>query len=105
MKEITPKELKEKRAAGVDLQIIDIREYHEVESGNIGGLHIPMAEVMDQCTKIRRDCPVVIHCRSGSRATAMIYALETQKGFDNLYNLKGGIEAWAREIDNNLTVY
>lgn len=105
MKEITPKALKEKLDAGETIQIIDIREYHEVESGNIGGLHIPMAEVMDQCEKIRRDCPVVLHCRSGSRASAMIFALETQQGFENLYNLQGGIEAWKREIDPKITVY
>lgn len=105
MKEITPQALKEKMDTGEDIQIIDIREYHEVESGNMGGLHIPMADVMDQCEKLKRDCPVVVHCRSGARATAIIHALEDQKGFENLYNLKGGIEAWAREIDPSITVY
>lgn len=105
MKEITPKALKKKLDAGEDIQIIDIREYHEVESGNMGGTHIPMAEVMDHCDAIRRDCPVVIHCKSGSRASAMIYALETQKDFENLYLLKGGIEAWVRDVDPKITVY
>jgi len=105
MKEITPKELKQKLDAGETIQIIDIREYHEVDSGNIGGDHIPMADLMAHCHKIRTDCNVVIHCRSGARATAMIFALETQKGFENLYHLKGGIEAWAKQIDPQLIVY
>ncbi len=105
MKEITPMALKKKLDAGEDIQIIDIREYHEVESGNIDGLHIPMAEVMDQCDKIRKDCPVVIHCRSGARAEAMIHSLERQKGFENLYHLSGGIQEWANQIDPKITVY
>ncbi len=105
MKELTPKELKQKLVDGETIQIIDIREYHEVDSGNIGGKHIPMADVMEHCDKIRRDCPVVIHCRSGARATAMIFALETQKGFDNLYHLEGGIEAWAEQVDPQIIVY
>lgn len=105
MKEITAKALKKKLDAGETIQIIDIREKYEVESGNIGGLNIPMADVMDECQKIRRDCPVVMHCRSGSRASAMIFALETQKGFENIYNLRGGIEAWAHEVNPKITVY
>ncbi len=105
MKEITPKQLKDKLDSGEPVQIIDIREYYEVESGNIGGDHIKVADVMDHCDKIRKDCPVVVHCRSGSRATAMIHALETQKGFDNLYHLQGGIEAYKDQIDPKITVY
>lgn len=105
MKEITPQALKKMLDAGETIQIIDIRESHEVDSGNIGGLHIKMANVMKECDKIRRDCPVVIHCKSGSRASAMVFALETQKGFENLYNLKGGLEGWVREIDPKIIVY
>ena len=105
MKEITPKELKEKLDAGETIQIIDIRENYEVESGNIGGDHIRMAEVMDQCDKIRKDCMVVIHCKSGARASAMVYALETAKGFENVYHLEGGIAAWALDIDPEIIVY
>lgn len=105
MKEITPKELKARLDQGEHIQIIDIREAHEVESGRLDSLHIPMAEVMDRLDEIKRDCPVVIHCKSGKRATAMVFALETQKGLDNIYNLSGGIEAWANEIDPEITVY
>lgn len=105
MKELTPNELKAKLDAGEDIQIIDIRESHEVESGNIDGLHIPMAEVMSRLDDIRKDCPVVIHCRSGARASAIVYALESQAKYDNVYNLTGGIVAWAETIDPEIIVY
>jgi len=105
MKTISCAALKSKLDAGEKVQIIDIRESHEVDSGNIGGKHIPMAEVMERMDEIERDCPVVIHCKSGSRASAMVYALETEKGFDNVYHLEGGIEAWANEIDPQVIVY
>lgn len=105
MKEITPKELKNKLDAGEIIQIIDIRENYEVESGSLGGDHIRMAEVMDHCDKIRKDCMVVIHCKSGARASAMVYALENERGFENVYHLKGGIEAWANDIDPKIIVY
>jgi len=43
-------------------------------------------------------------CRSGKRSAAAIMQLE-QLGFTNLYNLKGGILAWADEIDPTISVY
>jgi adenylyltransferase/sulfurtransferase len=105
MQSIDVFKLKSMIDSGLPHQIIDIREYHEVESGNIEGLHIPMAEILDRCTEIRRDVPVVMHCKSGARAQAAIHALEVEKGFNNLIHLEGGIEAWAREINPELVVY
>jgi rhodanese-related sulfurtransferase len=64
-----------------------------------------MADIMERTEEIRRDVPVVIHCKSGQRAAAMVYALRNDKGFENVYLLEGGIEAWAREIDPTIIVY
>jgi rhodanese-related sulfurtransferase len=105
MKEISPAELKAKLDSGEDLQVIDIREPHEYDSGNIGADHIPMGQVMDRLDEIKRDRPVVIHCKSGKRATAMIHSLETQESFENILHLKGGILAWKEQIDKDITVY
>ena len=57
-----------------------------------------MGEVMDNIAKISKDKQVVVHCRSGKRSATVINALETQHGFTNLYNLKGGILAYIEEI-------
>jgi len=71
---------------------------------NLGGVLIPLAGIMIEADKIARDKPVIVQCRSGKRSAVAIMQLE-QKGFDNLYNLKGGILAWAEEIDPTLEVY
>lgn len=105
MKELTVQELKAMKDAAEDFQLIDVREEHEYEMCNIGGELIPMGEIMDQADAISHDKKVVIHCRSGKRSASVIMALEQQHGFKNLYNLKGGILAWADEIDPSLTKY
>jgi adenylyltransferase/sulfurtransferase len=105
MKTITVKELKEKIDNNEDIQIIDVREPHEYEIANIGAELIPMGEVMDNIDKISKTKQVIIHCRSGARSGAIVQALESEMGFNNLYNLTGGILAYADEIDPSLEKY
>jgi adenylyltransferase/sulfurtransferase len=104
MKEVTVQELKTMMDNGSDFQLIDVREAFEAEAANIGGELIPMGEVLSNVDKIAKDKPVVMHCRSGARSATIINALQSQHGFDNLYNLKGGIMAWSREIDPSISV-
>lgn len=105
MKEISVAELKNKIDSGEEFQLIDVRENDEVEYCNIDGEHIPMGEVMERLGEIRKDVPVIVHCKSGARSGAIVQALESGKGFSNVYNLKGGILAWAREIDPSIPQY
>lgn len=105
MKEMTVQELKALRDSKKDFQLIDVREQHEVEIVQIGGEHIAMGDVMNQIGRISKDKPVIIHCRSGARSGAVINILEKEHGFTNLYNLKGGILAYADQIDNSLQKY
>jgi adenylyltransferase/sulfurtransferase len=98
MKEITPAQLKELIDSKADFQLVDVREEYEYADANINGKLIPMGEVMDRLAEIPRDKQVVMHCRSGKRSAGVINALETQHGFTNLYNLKGGILAYIEEI-------
>jgi adenylyltransferase/sulfurtransferase len=105
MKEVTVQELKLMKDGNEDFQLIDVREEHENEIANLGGELIPMGEVIENVDKISKDKKVVIHCKSGARSASIINVLENQFGFTNLYNLKGGILAYAREIDNSLNTY
>lgn len=105
MKEITVTELKQKMDNKEAFQLIDVRETFEYEVSDIGGLNIPLGGVLLEADKIDRDKPVIIHCRSGKRSAAAIMQLEQAQAFDNLYNLKGGILAWAEEINPDLQVY
>jgi rhodanese-related sulfurtransferase len=104
MKEISVQKLKEKQDKGEDFQLIDVREDFEYEMSNLGGILIPLGGILIESEKIDKTKPVVVMCRSGKRSAAAIMQLE-QKGFTNLYNLQGGILAWASEIDPNLNVY
>jgi adenylyltransferase/sulfurtransferase len=98
MKEITVQELKKMIDDKVDFQLIDVREEHEFEEANLNGKLIPMGEALDRAEEISKDKQVVIHCRSGKRSATVINALESQLGYTNLYNLKGGILAYIEEI-------
>lgn len=105
VREISVKELKSEIDAGEDLQIVDVREPHEYQIANIEGELIPLGQVEDQSDKISRDKKVVVHCRSGARSADAIKKLQDKYGFENLYNLKGGILAWSDEIDSSLPKY
>ena len=105
MREITVQELKKLKDAAADFQLIDVREPHEYDICNLDGELIPMAEIPGSTDKISRDKQVIIHCRSGKRSGEMVLWLEKNEGYENLYNLKGGVLAWAKEIDPTMPVY
>ena len=99
VKEIMPEQLYEWLQDGEDIQVIDVREPEEYEVANIGALLIPLGSVADQSDKISRSKKVVVHCKGGSRSAKAIRELEAKFGFTNLYNLKGGIDRYLREIE------
>ena len=105
MKEVTVQELKQLKESGADFQLIDVREPHEYEICNLEGELIPMSEIPYNVDKISKDKKVVLHCRSGKRSGDMLLWLEKNHGFSNLYNLKGGVLAWAKEIDPEFPTY
>jgi adenylyltransferase/sulfurtransferase len=105
MKEVTVQELKNLMDSNADFQLIDVREPHEYDICNLNGELIPMSDIPNSVDKIAKDKQVVIHCRSGKRSGDMLLWLEKNHGFTNLYNLKGGILAWAREIDPDFPTY
>jgi adenylyltransferase/sulfurtransferase len=105
MKEITVEELKELQDSGAEYQLIDVREPHEYEICNLNGELIPQGDIPSNVDKIDRTKKVIIHCRSGARSGNIIQWLEKNHKFENLYNLQGGILAWAREIDTDMPTY
>ncbi|MFN8415045.1 MAG: rhodanese-like domain-containing protein [Cytophagaceae bacterium] len=105
MKEITVSELKELMDAKAEFQLIDVREPAEFEEANLDGILIPLQTIPQNVEKIAKDKQVVVHCRSGKRSANAIAFLESNYGFDNLYNLVGGILAWRDEIDPDMDVH
>ena len=94
LKEISVRELNMWQTQGASFQLIDVREPQEYETANIGAELIPLGTVAAHAGRFSRDKKVVVHCRSGVRSAQAIRELEDKFGFDNLYNLKGGILAY-----------
>lgn len=105
MKSINVYELKELIDTKQDFQLIDVREKSEFEVCDLGGELIPMNTIPSQVNNISKTKQVIIHCRSGKRSADVINYLEKNHGYTNLFNLEGGILAWADEIDESMPKY
>jgi adenylyltransferase/sulfurtransferase len=98
-------QLKELRDNSIDHVLIDVREPHEQEISKItGALLMPQNEIEDLIGDLRKDSLIVLHCKVGVRSARVLTKLK-KLGFINLKNLQGGINAWARFVDNNLPIY
>jgi len=104
MKEATVQELKKLKESKVDFQLIDVREPFEYEIVNIEGELIPMGNIVEEKDKISKDKQVIFHCKSGRRSENVAKYFD-QMGYDNVYNLKGGILAYISEIEPHLPSY
>ena len=104
MHSISPQEFAKWKKNGKAHQLIDIRELYEVETCTIGGDHIPMGEIVVRLNEIKRDMPVVIHCKSGRRSEAVVAHLRSM-GLDNVISLSQGIMGWADAFDSSLERY
>lgn len=101
IKEISVDEFLEWQESGADIQVIDVREPAEYTEANINALLIPLATVSQRANEIARDKKVVVHCKMGGRSAKAIRELEEKFGFENLYNLKGGITAYLQQAEIN----
>ena len=107
IKEITPAELAQKIEASKELFLLDVREPNEVAICSINGsTHIPMNLIPLYLDEIPDEIDIVIYCHRGARSLNVANYL-VENGFDTeyLYNLKGGIDAWALAIDEQMTRY
>lgn len=103
IREISVQELREKLANGA-VELIDVREDYEFEIANLGGKLIPLNKVLSRSNEISKDTEVVMMCKMGGRSKKAIELLQ-KEGFENLFNLKGGITAWQKEIDPSMSAY
>ena len=102
--EITATELKARQDRGDKLFILDVREPHEYQICNLNGKVIPLGELPRRVNELDSSVEMVVHCRSGKRSADAIHFLQTA-GFKKLWNLKGGVLAWADEVDPRMPKY
>ena len=105
VKEITVQELLRMKESQAPFQLIDVREPYEFDIAEMGGQLMPLGSIEQHINEIESDKQVIVHCRSGVRSANAIRLLEKKYGFTNLYNLKGGILAYADEVDTSIAKY
>ena len=92
IKQLSPREFDQKKG----LAILDIRTTKEYEAGHIpGAVHVPLSDIGDKVKKLKKDKELMVYCNNGSRSIWAIKRLMGM-GYKNLYNLKGGFDAWKR---------
>lgn len=105
IKAISPATLHEWQAAGHNFYLLDVREADEVAICTLPHAHhIPMNRIPLAQQDLPDDVPIVVYCHHGIRSFQVALFLE-RAGFDSLYNLQGGIDAYAQEIDPSLARY
>lgn len=103
----TPLELAALLKSGLDALLLDVRTDHERERAVIKpSLHIPLHDLPDRIDDLRayEERPIIAYCHHGIRSLSACRILQ-QEGFQNLLNLEGGIDAYARETDAGIPRY
>ena len=104
MRELTPQAVAALRDT-TEIQIIDVREPWEYELCHIEGtLHIPMGQIPARLAELASDRPLIVLCHHGMRSLQVAHYLLSQ-GYQDVTNLSGGIDAWARDVDPALALY
>jgi molybdopterin/thiamine biosynthesis adenylyltransferase/rhodanese-related sulfurtransferase len=103
--DITPEELAQLLKHGKALRLVDVREPHELEISHLEGtLNIPLGQLGMRSHELDSQDEIVLICKAGVRSTRALHIL-LGAGFRKLHNLKGGLNAWAREIDPSQPIY
>ena len=85
--------------------LLDVREPWEFAICCIDGAQlIPMRQIPGSLTQLNADQPVVVICHHGIRSQQVALYLE-QRGFSQVYNLRGGVDGWARDVDRSMATY
>jgi adenylyltransferase/sulfurtransferase len=103
--DISATELAQRIQRGEKLRLIDVREPHELEISHLKGAELfPLGTLAARLSELDSAQEMVVFCKSGTRSRRALELL-VSAGFRKVKNLKGGINAWAEEVDLNLPVY
>jgi molybdopterin/thiamine biosynthesis adenylyltransferase/rhodanese-related sulfurtransferase len=97
-REVTARQLKSRLDAGDDVVLLDVREPFEYEIGRLGATLIPLAELPGRASDLDATRDTVVYCHSGARSAAAADFLR-RAGFERVWSLRGGLLAWADEVD------
>ena len=107
MEQISPAQLKVwlDDSSSVQPLLLDVREPQEFAHCHIdGSLTIPMSSVPARVQELDSAAATVVICHHGMRSSQVAMYLQ-QQGFSKLYNLSGGVAAWAAQVDTTIPTY
>ncbi|HKB84973.1 MAG TPA: rhodanese-like domain-containing protein [Ignavibacteriaceae bacterium] len=104
-RDLNPSEVKQMLENNNSARLIDVREEWEHKIAHIENSKLmPMSNFMQHINELGNDDELIIYCHTGVRS-ANVCRFLAEKGFKNLINLKGGIEAWSVEVDPSIPRY
>ena len=102
---ITPQELKARLDRNERPLLLDVRQDWETRLCRLEhAIHIPIEEIELRVEELGRDDEIVVYCHQGVRSAAVAEYL-TSLGFQNVRNLVGGLDSWARSVDPTMRRY
>lgn len=103
--EVEPRELAPQLNPQNDWKILDVREPFELEIVQLpDSLQIPMQQIPSRIEELNPKQRYAVMCHHGIRSAQVCAYLKSQ-GFENVWNVRGGIDAWASDVDPNLATY
>lgn len=102
--EISVQELQKLKQENANIFILDVRNPDEYALCNLEGHLIPLPELSSRLHELNPNQHIIVHCHAGGRSARATQFL-LQQGFKNVHNLRGGITAWANEIDLTMAKY
>lgn len=111
--EISVQEVAQKRAHDESFILLDVREPHELNYANLGDdvLLVPLSDIarryeeaLPEAVTVDKNAEIVVMCHHGSRS-AQVVAYLRQQGWTNVFNMDGGINAYANEVDPSIGRY
>ena len=103
--QLTPREAAERLERGDPLVLLDCREEAELQLAALpGAVHIPMRELPGRVAELDPEAEYVVVCHHGFRS-ARVAGFLLGADFSRVHNLRGGIDAWSREVDPSIPTY
>ena len=105
VKDISVEELAQWRDSGTPCVLLDVREPDEIEAASLpGSVYIPMREIPLRHGELDKSATIAVLCHHGGRSERVAQFLAFQ-GFGKVYNVEGGIDAYARQVDPSIPRY
>lgn len=110
---VTVEEVAQKRANGEEFVLLDVREPHELDRASLGDevMNVPLSEIATNQFDAfppemleNKDAEIIVMCHHGNRS-AQVTAWLRYNGWSNVYNMTGGIDAYARQVDGSVGRY